>query len=77
MFCPFAWDARTPAHNRRDRVDAVYHERGRADYGEVLHLAPSGAEFDSEWLEDFSDEMRLLYVALTRAPAAVRRQLGP
>ena len=77
VFCPFVWDARTPAHNRRDRVDAVYHERGRADYGEVLHLAPSGAEFDSEWLEDFSDEMRLLYVALTRARLRCVVSWGP
>ena len=77
VFCPFAWDARTPAQNRRGRAEAVYHERSCADYGEVLHLAPSGAEFDQEWLEDFSDEMRLLYVALTRARLRCVVSWGP
>ena len=67
VFLPFAWDARTPAQNRRERVDAVYHDRAEADYPEVLHLNPGAAEFESEWLEDYADETRLLYVALTRA----------
>lgn len=67
VFLPFAWDARTPAQNRRDRVDAVYHDRTEADLPEVLHLRPDDAAFESEWLEDYSDETRLLYVALTRA----------
>ena len=67
VFLPFAWDARTPAQNRRDRVDAVYHDRTDADFPEVLHLRPDEAAFESEWLEDYSDETRLLYVALTRA----------
>ena len=67
VFLPFAWDARTPAQNKRDRVDAVYHDRTEVDYPEVLHLKPDDAAFQSEWLEDYSDETRLLYVALTRA----------
>ena len=67
VFLPFAWDARTPAQNRRDRVDAVYHDRTEVDYPEVLQLRPDDAAFESEWLEDYSDEARLLYVALTRA----------
>ncbi len=67
VFLPFAWDARTPAQNKRDRVDAVYHDRTEVDYPEVLHLKPDDAAHRSEWLEDYSDETRLLYVALTRA----------
>ena len=65
VFCPFAWDARAPQYNRG--ATAVYHERDRAGYPEVLHLAPGSAEWDREWLEDVADEARLLYVALTRA----------
>ena len=67
VFLPFAWDARTPAQNKRDRVDAVYHDRTEVDYTEILHLKPDDAAHQSEWLEDYSDETRLLYVALTRA----------
>ena len=67
VFLPFAWDARTPAQNRRGRADAVYHDRTEVDFPEVLHLKPDAAAFESEWLEDYSDETRLLYVALTRA----------
>ena len=67
VFLPFAWDARTPAQNRRGRADAVYHDRTEADFPEVLHLKPDDAAFEREWLEDYSDETRLLYVALTRA----------
>ena len=65
VFLPFAWDARTPAQNRR--MDAVYHDRTEVGYPEVLDLNPDDAAFESEWLEDYSDEARLLYVALTRA----------
>ncbi len=65
VFCPFAWDARAPQHNRG--ATALYHERERPGYPEVLHLAPGGAERDRAWLEDVADEARLLYVALTRA----------
>ena len=65
IFCPYAWDARAPRYNRGPT--ALYHERERAGYPEVLHLAPEQAERDREWLEDVADETRLLYVALTRA----------
>ena len=65
VFCPYAWDARAPRYNRG--ATALYHERERAGYPEVLHLAPEQAEWDREWVEDVADETRLLYVALTRA----------
>ena len=66
VFCPFAWDARSP-RRRRDAVDAVYH-RGAADgYREVIDLDPDERAESVEWLEEFSESVRLLYVALTRA----------
>ena len=66
VFCPFAWDARSP-RRRRDAVDTVYH-RGAADgYREVIDLDPDGRAEAVEWLEEFSESVRLLYVALTRA----------
>ena len=62
VFCPFLWDA----NQRRDQGWANYHsaESGRR---EILHLGPSKPELDVDWQEGFSDETRLLYVALTRA----------
>ena len=66
VFCPFAWDARGPGR-RRDSVDAVYH-RGAADgYREIIDLDPDPRAEAREWLEEFSESVRLLYVALTRA----------
>ncbi len=66
VFCPFAWDARSP-RRRRDAVDTVYH-RGAADgYREVIDLHPDERAESVEWLEEFSESVRLLYVALTRA----------
>ena len=66
VFCPFAWDARSP-RRRRDAVDTVYH-RGAADgYREVIDLDPDERAEAVEWLEEFSESVRLLYVALTRA----------
>ncbi|MCY3620337.1 MAG: exodeoxyribonuclease V subunit beta [Gammaproteobacteria bacterium] len=62
VFCPFLWDA----NMRRDPDWANYHAAD-ADHREVLHLDPSKAELDVDWQEGFSDETRLLYVALTRA----------
>ena len=66
VFCPFAWDARSP-RRRRDAVDTVYH-RGAADgYREVIDLDPDERAVSVEWLEELSESVRLLYVALTRA----------
>ncbi len=62
VFCPFLWDA----NQRRDPDWANYHA-AEAGHREILHLDPSGAELDTDWQEGFSDETRLLYVALTRA----------
>ena len=66
VFCPFAWDARSP-ERRRKAVDAVYHRDATDGYREVVDLDPGEAEQDAEWREEFSESVRLLYVALTRA----------
>ena len=62
VFCPFLWDASAP----RRKAWADYHsaEEGRR---EILDLDPGPRDLDADWLEQFSDEARLLYVALTRA----------
>ena len=62
VFCPFLWDA----NQRRDPDWANYHS-AESGHREILHLDPSNAELDIDWQEGFSDETRLLYVALTRA----------
>ena len=67
VFCPFAWDARGPKHRRTGTVDAMYHLGAAQDYREVLDLDPDERARSVEWLEDFSESVRLLYVALTRA----------
>ena len=73
VFCPFAWDGRSPERRgkspeRRGKVvDAVYHRDARDGYREVVDLDPGEAGQDAEWLEEFSESVRLLYVALTRA----------
>ena len=60
VFCPFAWDgSQTP----RTARTAEYHEHDVA----VLDLNPSANAVTSEWIEKQADELRLLYVALTRA----------
>ena len=62
VFCPFAWDGRG---RPRTAKTAEYHE----DDGDVavLDLDPSDEAIAKEWIEEQADELRLLYVALTRA----------
>ena len=70
VFCPFAWDARAPErrHARHTAtVDAMYHLGAAQDYREVIDLDPDERARSIEWIEDFSESVRLLYVALTRA----------
>ena len=62
VFCPFLWDA----SQRRNEGWANYHS-AESGHREILHLGPEDAELDVDWQEGFSDETRLLYVALTRA----------
>ena len=66
VFCPFAWDGRGPQSNA-GAVDAQYHLGAADGYREVLDLDPDGRAGAVEWLEEFAESVRLLYVALTRA----------
>ena len=65
VFLPFAWDARDPSRGRADH--AVYHGGEAEGYREVLDLEPGDAALALARREAFSEELRLLYVALTRA----------
>ena len=65
VFLPFAWDARDPSRSRDEY--AAYHG-GEADgYREVLDLEPDEAARALARREELSEDLRLLYVALTRA----------
>ena len=66
VFCPFAWDARNP-RRRAGVVDATYHLGPTEEFREVLDLDPDERAESIERLEEFSESVRLLYVALTRA----------
>ena len=66
VFCPFAWDARDPELGA-GTVDATYHLDAGQDYREVLDLDPGEHAVSVAWIEEFSESVRLLYVALTRA----------
>ena len=61
VFCPFAWFGHQPTAE----TTAEYYD---ADAGTpVLDVRPSPAALDRQRDEQHSDELRLLYVALTRA----------
>ena len=66
VFCPFAWDVPDPNRRGAD-PDVAYHERADEGYREVLDLAPDEAARGAARVEEFSESLRLLYVALTRA----------
>lgn len=66
VFLPFAWYRIQPRY-RRDEPSAEYHDRERDDLPAVLDLDPSEDALLAEAVEDQSDELRLLYVAVTRA----------
>ncbi len=65
VFHPFAWDARDPSRGRADH--AAYHGGEAAGYPEVLDLEPDETARAAARREERSEELRLLYVALTRA----------
>ena len=66
VFLPFAW-YRTQPRTRRGEPSAEYHDRHKQGYPAVLDLDPSDAALLAEGVEDQSDELRLFYVAVTRA----------
>ena len=63
VFCPFAWYRRRPWRG----ATATYHERDANRFHEILDLDPSREAHDRQQVEDHAEELRLLYVALTRA----------
>ena len=65
VFLPFVWDARDPSRVRTDH--AAYHGSEADGYPEVLDLDPDDAARATARREELSEELRLLYVALTRA----------
>ena len=65
VFCPFAWHGRRGAHRWVKSVE--YHDLEQDDLPELLHLDPSKESRHLARVEDQSEELRLLYVALTRA----------
>ena len=66
VFYPFAWDVPDPERRGTD-ADVAYHEGGGESYPEVLDLHPDSAARGAARVEEFSESLRLLYVALTRA----------
>ena len=65
VFLPFAWDAGNPSRAREDH--AAYHGSAADGYREVLDLEPNEGSFRRARREELSEDLRLLYVALTRA----------
>ena len=65
VYYPFAWDGRAQkkGKNRKPTADYYDPEHKRP----VLDLRPSDDVYDREYVEEHADELRLLYVALTRA----------
>ena len=65
VYYPFAWDGRSQKKggNRKPTADYYDPERGKP----ALDLRPSDDAYDREHVEEHADELRLLYVALTRA----------
>jgi len=67
VFCPFAWDVPDPKRRTEKTKTVAYHLDETRDYREVLDLEPDERAKQRSDLEDFSESVRLLYVALTRA----------
>ena len=65
VFLPFAWDARDPSRSRDEH--AAYHGGEAEGYREVLDLDPDKAARALARREELSEDLRLFYVALTRA----------
>ena len=65
VFCPFAWYRRRQP--RRDAPTAEYHDDALPELPEVLDLQPDDAARQRQRVEDYAEELRLFYVAVTRA----------
>ncbi len=65
VFCPFSWDYSSRRASNRD--SAAYHLDKDGGYPIVFNLDPGPGDLAAEAVEVFMEELRLLYVALTRA----------
>ena len=67
VFYPFAWSGQAPRSGGHRRPTANYYDDNAKPGTPVLDLSPSDEAYARERVEDHADELRLLYVALTRA----------
>lgn len=68
VFCPFTWDV--PSGRTSRDGTAICHvegEDGSGTYPVVLNLDPGPGDRNAEFLENVMEDVRLLYVAVTRA----------
>ena len=65
VFLPFTWDVRDPSRGRAEH--AAYHGNEADGYPEVLDLEPDEDARAVARREELSEDLRLLYVGLTRA----------
>lgn len=66
VFLPFAWYRLQP-RTRGEVPSSEYHDREDEDYPTILDLDPTDDAKLKEAVEDQADELRLFYVAATRA----------
>eukprot|EP00119_Amphimedon_queenslandica_P020224 XP_019860643.1 PREDICTED: uncharacterized protein LOC109588976 [Amphimedon queenslandica] len=73
VFYPFAWDGTDDSRRVSDKKNegVACHLRkksaGGEEYSQALYLDPDEDVLECDRIEEFSEEVRLLYVALTRA----------
>ena len=67
VFYPFAWSGQGPKTGGHRKPTANYYDDAANPGTPVLDLIPDDAAYARERVEDHADELRLLYVALTRA----------
>ncbi len=68
VFCPFTWDVPTGRTSRDDTATChLDRDDGSGTYPVVLNLDPGPGDRNAESLENFMEDVRLLYVAVTRA----------
>ena len=65
VYCPYLWKSGRRQNDERDEVFTYHDPRGRRE-GKIA-LLPDGEQRRSRREEAFAEELRLLYVALTRA----------
>ncbi|MDE0415693.1 MAG: exodeoxyribonuclease V subunit beta [bacterium] len=68
VFCPFTWDVPSGRTSRDDTATChLERDDGTGTYPVVLNLDPGPGDRNAEFLENFMEDVRLLYVAVTRA----------